>query len=233
MELSQGRMDHAEDQWREAFAVSRQFDEADPRVGASMSNMGVAARLRGHREEAESLYRSALDRWSSARDWVREMHLQPRARSSLFHMRMEKKHRDAYDRIAVKPFVEVVVGGMGATRNNLAELLFLEGRLESSSEFLEQALEERSGLLAEEDPGAAVIRMNLSRLHGTEARDAARQTSDSSIGELFLSQARRQAWIVDNPPFFTDEGRLMSALLLVYVVPFSSLRGRVDGGAAQ
>ena len=72
------------------------FSKTDPRAATSQANFAFAAKYFGAAEFASRRYREARNRWSGAAESLNEMNIMPRARSSVFHMRMEVKHRRAY-----------------------------------------------------------------------------------------------------------------------------------------
>jgi hypothetical protein len=79
----------------------------------------------------------------------------------------------------------------------------------------------------EQESGAATINMNLASLSDTfnklpEPTLRATHKSKDPVG--FISKAEQQGWVVDNPPEFTDEGRLMAAIFLTYLVDHTRLK---------
>ena len=73
-----------------------QFDDTDPRRAASTANAGFALRLCGAERAARRFYRLALGQWQAADGSLDSIDIAPRARSSLYHMRMEARHRETY-----------------------------------------------------------------------------------------------------------------------------------------
>lgn len=81
----------------EALQIARAaFEPIDPRLGTSLANFGLCLHLSGNSEGTAHLFREALDVWRAASPWIARMDAPRSARSSLFHMRMELRHRDAY-----------------------------------------------------------------------------------------------------------------------------------------
>jgi hypothetical protein len=72
------------------------FEAIDPRLGTSLANYGLCLNLAGLSEGTASLFRDALDVWRGAGPWIARMDAPRTARSSLFHLRMELRHRDTY-----------------------------------------------------------------------------------------------------------------------------------------
>jgi hypothetical protein len=93
------RADHmrAKDKAGEALQIARaDFEPIDPRLGTSLANYGLCLYLSGHGEGVAPLFHQGLDVWRAASRWIARMDAPRIARSSLFHMRMELRHRDTY-----------------------------------------------------------------------------------------------------------------------------------------
>ena len=95
-----GRLDDAGALWISALADAERFAGDDPRRATALNNIAAVRHLRGGAAEADGFYRAALDAWAAAEPWIDAMAIAPRARSSLFHLRLEEKHRADYRRIA-------------------------------------------------------------------------------------------------------------------------------------
>ncbi len=78
--------------WLAAFRLRR----GDPRRATSLANAAMAARLAGREARARKLYARAIRLWAEVPGLIERIQPAPRARSSLFHLRMELRHRDAY-----------------------------------------------------------------------------------------------------------------------------------------
>ena len=217
-----GRFGAAAEKWDEALCIARQFKQDDPRLASSLSNAGIAHRSRGEFTEAEQYYHQALAGWKAASAWLNEMQLGGRALSSLFHLRMERKHQKQYDRNAIKHYEKLLPAGQAGTRNNLAELYQTTKRLAEAQQLYQEALVERTNSIDDQEIGVAVIRKNIAGLARPDERSVAQKDS-GAINDIFSAQASRRRWIIDQPAEFTDEGRLMAALLLTHVVDHSKL----------
>jgi hypothetical protein len=87
----------AKDEAGQALQIARaEFEPIDPRLGTSLANFGLCLHLSGHGAGVAPLYREALEVWRSADPWIARLDAPRMARSSLFHMRMEARHRDTY-----------------------------------------------------------------------------------------------------------------------------------------
>ena len=86
----------AKDEAGRALQLARsEFETIDPRLGTSLANYGLCLHLSGDSGIAP-LLREASEVWRRADPWIARMDAPRVARSSLFHMRMEVRHRDTY-----------------------------------------------------------------------------------------------------------------------------------------
>lgn len=87
----------AKDEAGEAVQIARaHFEPIDPRLGTALGNFGLCLKLAGDDDGALRLGREALEVWRATGPWIARMDAPRMARSSLFHMRMEARHRDTY-----------------------------------------------------------------------------------------------------------------------------------------
>jgi hypothetical protein len=87
----------ARDEAGQALQLARtEFESADPRLGTSLANYGVCLALAGDTNGAPALFDKGLEAWRSAGPWIARMDAPRVARSSLFHLRMELRHRETY-----------------------------------------------------------------------------------------------------------------------------------------
>lgn len=70
------------------------FDENDRRIAASLINLGIGAGATSAKGKA--FFARARRAWQAAAGDVDQMVVRPRSRSSLFHLRMEARHRETY-----------------------------------------------------------------------------------------------------------------------------------------
>lgn len=94
----EGRPSEAAALWQDALTIARaNFAETDPRLGTSLANTALVLQGEGNKAAAAPLFAEAARIWDASPQWIADMALEPRARSSLFHLRMEARHRDNYD----------------------------------------------------------------------------------------------------------------------------------------
>ncbi len=225
-EFDSGRFAAAAEGWKNAYIVAKKFDERDPRLAGSLNNFAIFFRINQNFDKAEGFYRRAIEVWKAASQWVDKMRLGQRARSSLFHLRMEQKHREQYDRVLRMKYHKLLTGGYAGTLNNLAELFHSTNRLEDAKRLYDQALQKRQSSMGDKESGARIIRNNMTSMSDMDVQKpytAVNFPHHSTANGSFISRAKRHGWIVDHPAEFTDEGRLMSAIFLTYIVDHSSM----------
>jgi len=192
-----GDLDTARHRWQQAQQLAEtEFSPRDPRRAAGIGNLACASYAAGDYRESERLCQRALAAWSDAEDWLRGMRLENPARSSTFHLRLRQKHWRRYDRPRLEKYRRLLAAGSATAQNNLGTTLYAVGRSEEARVLCARALAEREG-----------------------AMQAADLAADADIpGAAFLLLAEGRRWIVDSPPVLTDEGALMSSLLLAQVL---------------
>ena len=83
--------------WGAALRIARaSFEADDPRLATSLANHAVALRQKGEPVPAR-LWQEALEIWDEAAAWLLRQRFAPRARSSIFHLRLEARNPGAYD----------------------------------------------------------------------------------------------------------------------------------------
>ncbi|MGI9436690.1 MAG: hypothetical protein ACR2Q4_17990 [Geminicoccaceae bacterium] len=94
--LAEGDDERAGKSFSKALQVARQgFAPGDPRLASSLANHAAMLAKRDD-PVAERLFREALQQWQLAKDWLARQPMPRRARSSMFHLRLEAKHPGAY-----------------------------------------------------------------------------------------------------------------------------------------
>jgi tetratricopeptide (TPR) repeat protein len=226
-EFDVGRFAAAAKGWKSAHRVAQEFDDRDPRLAGSLNNLAITFRIEKDFEQAARCYRNALENWESASHWVDGMQLRQRARSSLFHLRLEIKHRQKYDNMVRRNYQKLLSAGQAGTLNNLAELFHSTNRFKEAEQFYYQALRKRTGAMDEQECGVAVINTNLAGLSEISNKSAGTAFSvahKSKETADFISRAVQQGWILDEPAEFTDEGRLMAAIFLTHLIDHTRLK---------
>jgi hypothetical protein len=95
--VARGDIARAKDEAGRALRLAREtFEAIDPRLGTALANFAVCLALAGDGEGTARLLGEAREVWAGAGPWIARMDAPRVARSSLFHMRMELRHRDTY-----------------------------------------------------------------------------------------------------------------------------------------
>ena len=84
--------------WHLAYVYALLFFGAkDPRLAASLANVSLLAKRAGRESLAHRRMERALSIWSMIPAWMEEMHIARRARTSLYHLRLELAHWSTYE----------------------------------------------------------------------------------------------------------------------------------------
>ncbi|WP_085892707.1 BTAD domain-containing putative transcriptional regulator [Roseovarius litorisediminis] len=82
---------------RAHWVAKLRFSKTDPRRATVLVNLAMLDQANGRAGRALSRFDKARAIWrGNIQDSVENMQILPRARSSLFHLRMEARHRDTY-----------------------------------------------------------------------------------------------------------------------------------------
>ncbi len=86
----------AQDAAGRALYLAREFFKPnDPRLGTSLANFGLCL-AQNDKESGARLLDEARQVWEQTGPWIETMKASRVARSSMFHLRMELRHRDAF-----------------------------------------------------------------------------------------------------------------------------------------
>lgn len=78
------------------FLATLFMAKTDLRRATSHANLAAAYYHQGKHAQAERHQNAALNIWRQAENQIRQMEIRPRSRSSLFHLRMEARHRETF-----------------------------------------------------------------------------------------------------------------------------------------
>lgn len=219
-----GRIDEAGSLWRAGSDLVDGLDPDDPRRAASLSHAGVVCRAEGAFEAAVALYRLSVGAWEGASAWIARMKTEQRARSSLFHLRLEEKYRKQYVRLARASYRRLADGGLAASLNNLAEVLDAAARREEAEPLYRRALKLRAHGFSPREEGAVRIIRNLAGLRealGDRAEAAELRTRADAIGTESVTFGRAR-FAAEGTDELTDVRRLKAA---VFLTPLLSRSG--------
>lgn len=93
----EGAKDRATFRFRQADLLARVcFKRTDLRRATSLANLSLVAMQAHQPRRADRHQCAALEIWQAAAAQIQAMEIAPRSRSSLFHLRMEVKHRTTF-----------------------------------------------------------------------------------------------------------------------------------------
>ena len=173
-----GRVDEAYAAWRSAATIARAFDADDPRRAASRTHLALCHAASGEPTKARRAFRRALQAWEAAEAWVARMDAGQRARSSGFHLRMEKKHRRTYDALARAECAKLLAAGRAAALGGAAHLA------RNPAAVLEEAQDKRAAGLSWREADQAAIWRALAALRqeaGEDGRAAEAQSKAKAV----------------------------------------------------
>lgn len=202
--------------WKAACAAADGFVPDDPRRAANLNNVAVGLRLCGEPAQAGDTYQQAMEAWLAASAWVEGMRLAPRARSSLFHLRLERHHRAIYDGHLRAKYARILAGGRAVSEYNVAELGHAGARDARAAEAYRRTAAARRGMDEKDDRVAEVMESSLAAAESGVSTWTGLRAVTAVCS--FRVLAERRGWIIDRPAVFTDEGRLMAAVLCTAAV---------------
>jgi len=202
--------------WRRAALIAAGFAADDRRRAASLGNKAMAGAFDDDLECAEVGLRAALEAWGDTASWIGGMRVRGTARSSLFHHRLEVRHRDNFEAHIRARYGRWIDGGLGASLFNHGIILVSMDRDEAGRAQLARAVECRRNAFGGADPALAFILRTLAGLCPDEAeaeacldRAGAAMTDPSPDG--------LERWQRDRPPQLDDVRRLLSAVCLTAI----------------
>ena len=93
-----GETEAAARDWAAALRLAREsFAGDDPRLALSLANHAAVLRRAGDAALAASLFEEALGVWDASESWVAGLAPERRARSSTYHLRLQRQYRSGYD----------------------------------------------------------------------------------------------------------------------------------------
>lgn len=138
--------------WKGALEVAHaHFSDNDPRLATSLANYALAQRRKGNTEEANVLFEEALAVWDASEPWIAGLNPEVRARSSTFHLRLERKHRSGYDHFSRQRYTALASEGRARLRAGS------EGRMSEQTLFARWQTERPRGLTDSRKLLAAVL----------------------------------------------------------------------------
>jgi len=200
--------------WHRAAELSASFPSGDPRRAASISNEALCWALDDSLDRSHAGFCAAIDAWEAARDWSAQMAVQGVARSSLFHHRLEVRHRDSFKTHLRTRYVRWIAAGQAASAFNLGIVLICLDRDEAGRTRLAEAAALRERGFGAADPGLFLMLKVLAALGGP---DAELYQARAATAEAQLSRDALTRWTEDCSPRLDDVRRLLGAVCLTAI----------------
>ncbi len=209
-----GDQDSCQRDWSAARRLADGFPADDPRRACSCNNGGIAAYLAGDFDSARHLFTKAEGLWQQARRWCDGMSVDSRARSSLFHLRLERKYRADYGCILRRRFKRLVAGAAAASRFN--GLMALDCRSCTSVDTLRRAIHDREAAFGPRSPDLLPMLTRLCALLQGKGEGLATQPYVDRYAQILIDPSRRaiEYWAEERPPQMTDSRRALAAVAL-------------------
>lgn len=103
--------------WTVGLDIARAtFAASDPRLATSLANKAMAMRRAGKTAAAADLFDESLAVWACSGPWALALAPERRARSSTFHLRLERRHPGGYDRQARARYTALAEEGHAAAK---------------------------------------------------------------------------------------------------------------------
>lgn len=230
-----GRRQEAATLWRRADELAATFAADDPRRAAGDNNLAIGRWIEGDSGAAETLFCRALDGWEAADVWIAGMAVRGAARSSLFHLRLETRHRDQFEIHLRHRVAGLCGGGAAATIFNLGA--FLVGQADAGEADIgetgvgeatimaAEAIERRTAAFGSRDPallGMLAFRARLCAAEG-QGEEATQLTERRAAIEADPARPTLLRWIEDRPQALDDERRALAAAYLACLVGYPEI----------
>lgn len=134
-----GRMIEACAAWQRAGCIVSGLPIGDPMMAADLNNLAMVDAIQGRLETAERGFRQAGAAWQAVEAWLRTMPLRRAARSSLFHHRLETRHRESFEAYRRMRLGLLIEGAAAVADFNSGVVQVLSGRCEAGRECMIEA----------------------------------------------------------------------------------------------
>lgn len=220
-----GRREEAVVLWRRAGELAAALPDDDPRRPASDNNLAIGCWTEGDICAAEALFRRALEGWEAAYAWIETMAVSGAARSSLFHHRLETRHRTQFKTHLRRRFAVLTDGGAAATVFNLGAFLAGQARVDEAAAMAEDAIERRAAAFGPRDPALLGMLTFLAGLRAAEGGGEAAVELNERRAAIDADPARPALlrWVEDRPQQLDDERRALAAACLACLVGYPEI----------
>jgi hypothetical protein len=208
-----GDMDAAAHLWQRGDAVASGFASGDPRCAAAANNAGVALFIRDDLTAAASALQQSVVAWEASQSWIERMAVPVAARSSLFHLRMEQRHRAAYEAFKRHSIHKLLEGAAAMTLFNMALVSFMRDEDGAADALLAQSITQRRACCGASDPALGIMLALQAGRHEGCGRLAEAQTTSAEARRIAQSPARDglALWRAERPRQNTDVRAALAA----------------------
>lgn len=208
-----GRVEEARHLWDRAHAIAHDFAADDPRRAASLNNQALGHLTAGDAAAAQQSFEAALDAWQRALTWTESMTLPQPARSSLFHQRMEARHRESFTEVGRHRRREVLNGAIAVTRFNLGLALLHLDEDDRADEHFAAAAETREAACGPSNPELALMLGVLAGRQDIKGATKEAERLEQQARSILQDPARDglALWRDEQPAEMNDERRLLAA----------------------
>lgn len=163
---SAGRMIEACAAWQRSGCMVSGLAVGDPRLAAHLNNVALMDTMEGRLELAERGFRQAGEAWQAVEAWLLTMPLRRPARSSLFHHRLETRHRESFEAFRRFRLGLLIKGAAAVADFNGGVVQVLSGRRETGSECMIEAARRCSVAAGASSPQHRAMVRVLERMAG-------------------------------------------------------------------
>lgn len=170
----------------------------------ALNNLGVLYRGTGHNDEAEELFRQAIEAWRGAGGEANAdraaglSNLAGLYKDTSRYEEAERSYREAYE--LWRNELGEAHPWVAACANNLAEVYRESGQLESAEPLYEKAVSIWESTFGKDHPDLAKLKNNLALLFAAQGNSAralsfaekAARTDDKLVGAIFSTRSERQ-----------------------------------------
>ncbi len=129
--------------WQRSGEVASGFPDGDPRCAAAANNVGIAHLIGEDLHRAASALQQSAVCWEASRSWIESMAIPVAARSSLFHLRMEQRHRAGYETFKRHTMSKLLDGAAAITMFNTALVSYMRDEDDAADALLAQSIDKR------------------------------------------------------------------------------------------
>ncbi|MGI9371930.1 MAG: hypothetical protein ACR2OJ_05495 [Hyphomicrobiales bacterium] len=200
-----GQRGDAKKFWMNASLAAEVFDQNDPRNATHQNNIGIVEFLSRDFDAAYLAFGHSVELWVQSNAWIEGMSISG-AKSSLHHMRLEQRHRYAFDGAKRERFAHLSQGACAIAQFNLGITARYLGRTDEADRLVETAAKLREKMCGFDDSELAKMKSLLASIDKDSTRRAVNRPE-----HRFDNLAK---WRFEQKGGIGDERRFLSAVYL-------------------